>query len=323
MSQSYSISLGVPGCYKPVDEETKSSKYSRITAVALGAIALTLGLLSFLHVPGLHHLGTIGAISFTASGSLLLVAAFVIRYVKTQTESLIENQETSNLTLNKKKTTQTKLPTLHDLPENLFPYEILPTGYQSYCKQFPYKVSANASFKHIKLREAYTAPVTMYSGPSYGMVLRLRVEHILQDGSKIENLRCPESNHIKPSVSSDTPFTMFALAWKNKTNSDQWILSSEIGNWMTHREHTLPTSEILGDNSFSSVFSEDKETAIEAVKNFEYQDQLPREYQWSLDWILVRLFEGKSIYIREKRTDSMFHLLKDKPIGYWKLSLES
>jgi hypothetical protein len=78
MSQIYSIACGLPFCQSTKGEQTTLSIGLRVTAVALGSIAVIGGILILCGIPGINQFGnTVVWITFSTGGSLIIIGASV------------------------------------------------------------------------------------------------------------------------------------------------------------------------------------------------------------------------------------------------------
>jgi hypothetical protein len=87
MGEVCSIACGLPFCSSNQGHQTKVSIGLRITAVAIGTIAVLTGILIFSGIPGLSHLGSSVAWSTLSFGICLLMLGTALKCVKKQTGS--------------------------------------------------------------------------------------------------------------------------------------------------------------------------------------------------------------------------------------------
>jgi hypothetical protein len=87
MGEVPSIARGLPFCSSNQGHQTKVSIGLRITAVAIGTIAVLIGILIFSGIPGLSHLGSSVAWSTLSVGICLVMLGTALKCVKKQTGS--------------------------------------------------------------------------------------------------------------------------------------------------------------------------------------------------------------------------------------------
>lgn len=90
MSQVH-LSCGLPFCQNPKDIQTNLSIGLRITAVVLGTLAVIVGALVLLNIPGLSHLGTTVGWTLVSIGTFLALVGISIKCVKDKSQ--IEEKE--------------------------------------------------------------------------------------------------------------------------------------------------------------------------------------------------------------------------------------
>lgn len=92
MSQICSIACGLPGCQSRA-EQTRVSIGLRVTAIAIGLIAILIGTLIYCGIPGLGHLGYSVAWPVISSGIVLFLLGTTLECVKKEAESDSANDQ--------------------------------------------------------------------------------------------------------------------------------------------------------------------------------------------------------------------------------------
>jgi hypothetical protein len=92
---SVRLTCGLPFIQNNENKQTALSTGLRITAVALGTIAATVGILALLHVPGLNALGSIGGWVSTGLGAGAAILGAAIKGVKEETNKKNPSPEIS------------------------------------------------------------------------------------------------------------------------------------------------------------------------------------------------------------------------------------
>jgi len=112
MSQTNAIDCGLPFCYTIQGEQTKLSIGFRVTATALGTIAVLIGTLILCDIPTLSLLGTTSGWIALSVGLALILTAVALRYVKKA------KPDTQNISSPQKPPLATIRKLIPDYPEN-------------------------------------------------------------------------------------------------------------------------------------------------------------------------------------------------------------
>lgn len=333
MSQVH-LACGLPFCQKPDQAQTNFSIGLRITAIALGTLAVSLNALIALNIFGLSHLGNTMGWTAGAVGASLILVGMAIKCVRENSNAHQEKGSQSTITqkasIGREK--QSDISNLKDgrvikkevskiiskPPKDLL--SELPQWLSPYVTNSPY-LQLEKDSVDFKDFESTVAPVVLFrAGSNVGIHMRLSVKH---NPVVIVPPYAPQATAIteqgKLEISSKDPFVLQVIVWPQKTIwSDQWILTSNPQR-IEHRNFPFDTSTILGDGSFTSSRTQlfEEETLVQFLDT-EKQDALEKGYGHDLGWLLLRLFNEKSVEIREKRQDCIYHCFDDPAVGYWK-----
>ena len=113
MSQVH-LACGLPFCQNPKDIQTNLSIGLRITAVVLGTLAVIVGTLILLNIPGLSHLGTTVGWTLVSIGTFLVLVGVSIKCVKRK--SVITTENEPQFRSNESQTLKTEKNAVDDKP---------------------------------------------------------------------------------------------------------------------------------------------------------------------------------------------------------------
>jgi hypothetical protein len=324
---------GLPFCQNPKDIQTNFSVGLRISAVVLGTLAIIVAGLIVLNIPGLNHIGTTGGWTLVSIGTVLVLVGISVKCVKDKSQitdedepqfGISESQKLKNEekgTQKEKKTVSSKLIPKKQTPQALI--SLLPKWLLSCVTDVPYLQLPDkpVSFEDLK---TVSYPITLFSaGPTVGIHIRLRVNHMSIDSSYDRTRKFDECAQKVMKISSRNPFILHIIAWRRATDDTLWILTSERYPHIEHRNAPFDIGNVLGDNCFN-FYSDDllEQEVIEQFVNTERQDDLAPKYRQHLGWILLKLFKDGHLEVREKRTDRIYHSFDDPAVGYWKISID-
>ncbi len=329
MSLTPSIVFGSPFSQESRGEQTNRSVGLRITGLAIGTLAVALGL---------HRLRTLPHPAWSgwrvlSAGSLLALASAVTKEI-TRPASPSGSARQEETFEEPNPAAQKPAPPTPQLGvfvmKKVAGQGPLPEAFARLSPpDLPWIEFKQSGLSIEQCKAHCTAPLTWVSDSSsckrtVGLFVRLKVQHAVHDEGAYK--RDPNEELYTPKASlasSQKPFELDALIWKRRYDDDLWILTSDESGWVEHRGAPYRTSQILGDARFwcHSDNLPDASTC-DTLSGITSQNEVQEKGCYSgLEWILLRVFKKESLEIREFRTDTILAFHKKPSIGCWKIRL--